>query len=340
MNYARKISHVKSLLGDCVAARKWFQSVLKDPSVPRPSKAIKTQYPEAYSFIKEHLTEVGPSIRIVFSFLAATAVHTPKCRVCGVFVFKMLTPVEKGVVQFCGPSCSKLDPEVRRRTDRTVMARHGGYTLASAEGKKKYTATNKRRYGGHPRSNPIVLAKAKATLLRRHGVTNPSRIPEAQRKKVLTFLERYGYRNPSQSPLIQRKILRNSFKTKIYHNRQGRKLLLQGYEPLASKLLEDSGFKVYQPNFSVRYYHKGNSHVYHPDLIAVKGGRKYIVEVKSTYTITSDFVLAKYKATLKKVARSSHEYEDYIVLLLDEHRLLTLFRGNTGLDKLRNYLRP
>lgn len=70
---------------------------------------------------------------------------------------------------------------------------------------------------------------------------------------------------------------------------EGRRLLLQGYEPIALKYLLASGFKASDLRFEcesvpiVRYKYGGKQRDYYPDIYCVS--KRLIIEVKSEHTL-------------------------------------------------------
>lgn len=65
------------------------------------------------------------------------------------------------------------------------------------------------KYGGGPLSKPGSLEKAKKTMLKRYGVTNPSQIPGSREKARKTTLRKYGVANFAQLPEEKVKSRRN-----------------------------------------------------------------------------------------------------------------------------------
>ncbi len=129
---------------------------------------------------------------------------------------------------------------VKAKKREAALAKYGVESVLSAsEVREKQMRTVCEKYGIDPdtvdlsvigpMSLPAVREKAKATMLREHGVdnpfklqeiqesiragwmsrcgvANPSQVPEIQAKRVMTFLERYGVENPYQAEDVKDRI--------------------------------------------------------------------------------------------------------------------------------------
>jgi len=152
-----------------------------------------------------------------------------------------------------------------------------------------------------PMGSEKIRDKHKATCLKKYGVENASSLPETQEKVNKTNQERYGVNRPTQSAKFLLK--GQSYKLKPYKWKTGEVSMLQGYEPIVLKELEEQGYK-YDEIVSdidkipvIPYIFEGEQHNYYPDFFIPKENK--IVEVKSDYTLKRnwDKNQAKFKAT-------------------------------------------
>lgn len=110
----------------------------------------------------------------------------------------------------------------------TDTERYGGYHTQNVEIKAKIVATNEERYGGHPASTEEVMNKIKATNLERYGhentmhiarqayfeqtgFTNPFLQPEMQTRAKATMLKNHGVEHALQSIDILKKMENDIF---------------------------------------------------------------------------------------------------------------------------------
>lgn len=148
-----------------------------------------------------------------------------------------------------------------------------------------------------------VISQRKATCIERFGVDNPLKAACVQQKVETTSYARYGTRRPSQNPEVLRKIQRSG----ISYTRMtvGSNILdLQGYEPIVvNDILHNKIFKflkirdIYTSSDKLRTigyerrglpppYCRDYRYKYFPDIgFSTKSGSRYIVEVKSRYTL-------------------------------------------------------
>lgn len=95
----------------------------------------------------------------------------------------------------------------------TVTRNHGGYTLATEEGRKKVTETSLKLYGvENPGGSKQALEKQKKTCLERYGVENPWQIPEVKESIIETQKKNGTFRKSRQEDEIYHKLI------KIYKN--------------------------------------------------------------------------------------------------------------------------
>ena len=203
--------------------------------------------------------------------------------------------------------------EVKLRIADTCIRRYGvASSFASKDVQRKSQQTNLRRYGcRYALENADVQKRRIATLMRNYGVDQPMQSFTIQRRRENTMLERYGVRHPMQSSDLYEKARRSSrARFGVDHPMQNAAVfcraqssrfrsrnltyrgktytsLIGGYEPRVVRKLVDMGYDVSSRcklTFPYRCSRTGRERVYHPDLYVGKGSRRYVVEVKSTYT--------------------------------------------------------
>lgn len=236
-----------------------------------------------------------------------------RCEVCHEKLYRVKT-------QFCSNLCakksqsSKMVVAIKRwRSEQTAeergvhqenirlahLAKYGFNSAnQSPEGKAKIRA-------GHAKltekEKSAAIRKRQMTLTLKHGyyVANPMDIPEIREsarlnciiaykergyeinaKKQKTTMSRHGVTHQIHLDSIRKRI----FKTyDITIN--GKSYICQGYEHYMLEHLSMNGYTVSTKASGIKYVDKnGSSRRYYPDIKAVKGERKLVVEVKSEYT--------------------------------------------------------
>ena len=109
---------------------------------------------------------------------------------------------------FCSAKCSKNDPEVQQKYEKTCMKRYGvSNSFQSEEIKEKIKKTNIEQYGyENPNQSKEIRRKIEATNIERYGVKNPMHNDECKAKLKQTNLKRHGVEYPTQSEEIRKKI--------------------------------------------------------------------------------------------------------------------------------------
>jgi len=223
-----------------------------------------------------------------------------------------------------GVEYAPLSKEVIDKQQKTNLERYGvTSTLQSKETKKK----NIEKFGYEiPMHNKQVKDKQIKTSLERYGVSHYSMTEESKNKVIKTSLERFGVSNytqsdeyksksistcqrkygveyPMQHPEILLKSQKSAYKRKEYIWKTGEISMVQGYEPIVLKELEDAGY-TYQEVLTapkdmpyIEYIFEDKKHVYFPDFYIPKENR--IIEVKSEYTLEKEWDKnqEKFKAT-------------------------------------------
>ena len=206
--------------------------------------------------------------------------------------------------------------------------------------KDKIKATNLERFGvENPMELESIKNKISSTMLEKYetdnifknkdfiksrfkekyGVHNPSMVKEFQEKKKITSLKNYGVEYPIRTKLIKDKIkktnlerygiefpimLQDGFKIKEFKWKTGEVSLVQGYEPIVLKELEDKGYTyeevVTGPNSvpTIPYIFEGEEHLYFPDIFIPK--ENLVIEVKSDYTLQKEWEKNKAKFSTVK----------------------------------------
>lgn len=266
---------------------------------------------------------------------------------------------------FCSASCSRRavleDPERRLHAENKarVTSLHRWGTANPAQSlivQQRKESTCLLRYGvANPASAPAIYAKVQATCLARHGTLSPQSAAHIKQKSLQTMQQRYGVSHALQSSTFRRKFrttcrrnhgaaypmqasvpfLRNksaSYCRKDFVTVDGRKLMLQGFEPQVAAWLENKGFTVYscaQESISVPMQTK----VYHPDLLVrTPAGNTHVVEVKSSFTVTLPDVLPKFLAAQR--FSEACGLSDYVLCVWTEAGP-SVFKGRPGYRTLK-----
>ena len=216
----------------------------------------------------------------------------------------------------------------KTKIKKTNLKKYGCENAAQSKMvKDKMKKTNIERYGVE---NVFQSEEKKAIIkksnIEKYGCENPSQSDEIKAKKIKTSLKNYGVKNPMQSKIITDRIKvtnlerygetsvmhiaeivdraqKNAFKQKEYIWKTGEISLLQGYEPIVLKELEENGY-TYKDVLTeltdmpyIEYFFENKKHVYFPDFYIPT--ENTIIEVKSTYTLEKDWIQnqAKFKAT-------------------------------------------
>jgi len=161
---------------------------------------------------------------------------------------------------------------------------------------KKFGETNAMK-------SSVIQLKARKTNLKKYGVEYPTQSKIVIENQQNNNLIKYGVRSVSQIPEVQDKKENSSFKRKEYMWRTGEISLVQGYEPILLKELEEDGYKFNDILTSpkdmpkIMYQLNEKEHRYYPDIFIPKDN--IIIEVKSTYTIKCNLEKnkAKFEAT-------------------------------------------
>jgi len=176
------------------------------------------------------------------------------------------------------------------KREKTCLKKFGETTnLKSKETKDKIKITNIEKYGvEYPMQSVEIRAKRTKTFQKKYGVDE---ITRSQHFKDIC-LERYGVTNPTLNAEILEKAQTNSYNRKEYIWETGEISIVQGYEPIVLKELENAGYKFHEVLTStqdmpkIMYFFNGAEHRYFPDFYIPN--ENLIIEVKSEYTLQID----------------------------------------------------
>ena len=172
------------------------------------------------------------------------------------------------------------------------------------EVKNKSKKSLKKRYGvDNPSKSDCIKKKKKETLLKNYNVSHNMKSEIVRDKRILTWIKNYGVTNPMKNPIIFQKALNSSFKRKEFIWKTGEISLVQGFEPIVLKELEEEGYIFNEVMTSpkdmpkISYQFEKSTHVYYPDIFIPKDN--IVIEVKSEYTLQADLDKnkAKFEAT-------------------------------------------
>lgn len=193
------------------------------------------------------------------------------------------------------PSEQKL--EHQRKIAETVRERYGADNVLKSDWFVKSNFMLKKYGVSHASQREESREKSKKTCLDRYGVPYATQTNEVKAKVVSTCQRKYGTNCSMQNRSVLDKALKSRYR--FVDVKIGRKTLsLQGYEPATAKLLHSKGYEVDIPDFSIAYKFDDVSRRYYADLVAVSGSHRFLVEVKSSFTLRSDLEknLAKFRA--------------------------------------------
>lgn len=265
-------------------AQRWLQA----QTSPRPDALARSAWPEVYAVYQTHLRKY-PWASV---FRAALTGKVKACW-CGEAVFV-------DARTYCSIQCQANAPLVKARRAATLEANPSIKILRQA----KLQATNLKRYGcTNAGATPEAQAKIRATNLARRGVPHNMMDPKVQAKKQQTFQQRYGVSNPQQAFEVRSKTARTQLTRKQYRTQDNRVLDLQGFEPHAAAWLESKGFLVasaQENKIRIPYSFEGKQRYYFPDLCCQSpAGKRYLVEVKSVFSIRANETHPKFLAATK-----------------------------------------
>lgn len=193
-----------------------------------------------------------------------------------------------------GTSIPQSLDKFKIKTKKTNVERYGVEIPQRLKGlKDKSKETCNKKYGGDgPQCDAEIRKKSVETCIEKYGVSNPSKLKEVWVKIKETSLERYGTDSPNQDPEIHRKQDGARYRNKEYFFEDGKRILLQGYEPWAIDILLLTGYSSNELETETKFMPKINyiegdkKRRYFPDIYI--SNDNLIIEVKSTWTYEKD----------------------------------------------------
>jgi len=179
-----------------------LQQILADCASKWRTRRV-AQDPECVAFLEDLYPGVPLALQI-HSWLTKTS---PYCEVCG-------TPVKTQGKRTCSVPCrdhvAKSNTSARvARQQQTLMEKYGVDQVAKIPGvKQRRLATMQQKYGAlvSPRTRQAAQQRSeqlqvlgRATLMARHGVSNPGQLPDHAAKCQRTSLENHGAPHYRQS---------------------------------------------------------------------------------------------------------------------------------------------
>ena len=220
-------------------------------------------------------------------------------------------------LQKYGVEYSSQDPKTRLKFKETCLNKYGVENPSQSEEIKQLKKnTCFKNYGvEHPLQNTDIKTQIKKLCLNKYGVENPSQSEEIKQQKIETCFKNYGVEHPSQNPIILEKCLIHGFKYKEYILPSGKIIKYQGYENFAlDELLQNNVLEKEIINGCAdvpEIWYTGldkKTHRYYVDLFIPHQNK--CIEVKSTYTITSNSETIKLKQ--QSVKDAGYECEIWV----------------------------
>lgn len=270
-------------------------------------------------FIKKHhnsLYNEVISLSVSGTFLAKAYCYingieeNPKC-FCGQNT--NYVSFRKGFSKTCSYKCMGKVEATKQKRKKTTISKYGveyvcqvdEFKTRSAETMRnkseeeklkiheKKKATSLENYGvEYPNKSQKVREKTRKTNLKKRGVEYPTQSTDVIKLRNKNNFEKYGVEQLTQLPEIREKQLKGLFTRKTYTWKTGEISIVQGYENIILKELEESGYtfddvKTNSCDIPEFWYTNNNKRKrYFPDIFIPK--ENLIIEVKSTYTVTQN----------------------------------------------------
>jgi Holliday junction resolvase/Zn finger protein HypA/HybF involved in hydrogenase expression len=290
-----------------------------------------------------------------------------KCEHCKV-------PVNRIGLKYCSPKCEKESDKYERAGNTISLRRRDESPTVSASRQRNTVKTNMQKYGvSNPMQNVSIKKKVikalaarteeqrkesrskfrktlaenfdldylpksvmdvpdiKKRAMRKHKQSLKERGAEIQKRKEETMIQKYGVRHQIYIDSVRDKI--NKFRRKRI-TLNGVEYLYQGYENYVLKDLISRGYKVSTKSIPIKYKQNGKSKIYYPDIIARKGNKKLLIEVKSTYTFKwtcHNQPRKLFAGTKWAIARSA----DFLVIVVNPNKCkMLIFKNPNDLKEL------
>ena len=217
---------------------------------------------------------------------------------------------------------------VRQKQYTTHVEKYGTHFLASDKNRRLLKESSQAKWGvNHPSQSP----KIKELKRIKWNALSKADLYDIKHKKEVTSLKKYGNKYPMQNVEVFTKSKKSRFTTKLVSWRNT-EIYCQGYESEVLKHLESlqTISKVTTDTTiigSITYAYRGKQHTYYPDIGVKKiNGEKFVIEVKSTFTLglgkANKLIAAKNK---KKFLAASKHYSEkgikFLVVLFHKNKL-------------------
>lgn len=210
--------------------------------------------------------------------------------------------IKKATKEIYGVDHVSKSPLIQAKRTKTMTTRYGATSyLGSVEGKAAVKKTNIERYGAeYPTQNKEVQARTVETNLKKYGFARVFQSPAVMKRARRTMRERYGVNYSLQNTEIRVRQQKALFNLKSFIDAMGKvHNTLQGYEPQVFDWLTGVGVeKIVSSRTSMPNIKYGRGRRYVPDARFIRKDKKYLLEVKSVYTLEkhSEQNNAKFKA--------------------------------------------
>jgi len=200
--------------------------------------------------------------------------------------------------------------EVQDKIKSDFIIKYGVDNPMKSKKIAKKTSKSRKNYSREQKDN--YLDKRTATTLKRYGVKN---IFEKTDYIADKMEEKYGVRNIAQDANFQdKRDAAVKSKRKKYIWKTGEETYLQGYEPIVLKELEEQGFTysdilTKKSDMPKIWYVDDNNikHRYYADFYIPS--KNMVIEVKSEYTMLSNFYINQLKAQATKEQGYNYKLE-------------------------------
>lgn len=217
-----------------------------------------------------------------------------KCN-CGKKYNKTIRLIIENSGLFC-KFCTQINSNNKKK--EKCLKNYGiEHFMKSEKGKENFKQKCLDNYGvENPSQSSIIKQQKIETCLKNYGVCHPMKSKLIKDQMKQKNFNKYGVENPMQNIEVFKKAQKNKYKRKKYIFKTEEILEVQGYEPIALKLLEEQGYKyedIEIEPFSIIYKFKNKEHHHFPDIYIPKENK--IIEVKSDYTYSCVLEINKQK---------------------------------------------
>ena len=243
---------------------------------------------------------------------------------------KVRQKIENTLIERFGVNNAFKSAKIKEKIKHTLHEKYGvDHPMRSESIKNKFNDTMKEKYGCEwAQQNEDILSTTKQNNIKKFGVENPMMNPEIVEKAKQTNLERYGFESAAQNENIKDKMKKTNiskygvcnamfsadivekqqkmmFSKKEYIWKTGEISIVQGYEPIVLRELEEVGYSYDDILTSptdmpeIWYEYENDKHRYYPDIFIPK--ENTLIEVKSEWTLelNKDKNEAKFDAVKK-----------------------------------------